>query len=159
MKKTGALLLACAAVLAAVLTGCGSDAQDPELNGTTDPAQQVQTEPAEDLNVCAVETPYGTLYYQEQWSEFMRTEATQRGDAYEVNFQAEINEKRYSLFTVTINDPEADPVRQLTDADGVQHGVSVEVEEYLDVSDLDEGNQALIYAIQEDINFIIDKIK
>lgn len=159
MKKTGVLLLACAAVLAVALTGCGSDAQEPEINGTTEPVQQVQTEPAEDVNVCAVETPYGKLYYQEQWSEFMRTEAVQRGDAYEVNFQAEVNGERYSLFTVIIDDPEAEPVKQLTDADGIKHGVSVVVEEYLDVSDLDEGNQALVYAIQEDINFIIDKIE
>lgn len=162
MKKKFAALLMSAVLLMSVLAGCGGSAGEPgeqeEQIGNVDSAGE-ENQTTANLNICTVTTPFGDLYYQEQWSEFMRPEIEQSQEACKVSFRAELNGKLYPLFVVTIGEAEGDPVRQLTDAQGTKRNVYVEVEEFLDVSGLDEGNERLLYAMQEDINFIIENIK
>ena len=128
------------------------------------PQETQPTEPTEEdfignLNVEVVNTPYGNLYYQEQWREFMIPEQVQAGKNLRVCFMAQINQDRYPLFEIIISEENGDAVAQITDANGKKRNVYVIVEEYLEHPELDEGNQRLLYAMQEDINFVIEYIK
>lgn len=162
MNKKGVAVLLSALMLSGILTGCGDDPEQlpdsPQIQ-QTDPVRDESEGTTANLNICTVSTPYGDLYYQEQWSEFMRPEVEQRQEAVEVTFRAEVNGKLYRLFAVTIGEGEGDPVCQLTDGQGTRRNVYVEMEEFLDVSGLDEGNEKMLYAMQEDINFVIENIK
>ena len=57
-----------------------------------------------------------------------------------------------------IGDFEGGPVGQLTDTDGVKHNVFITMEE-IDVSGLTEGEQNRLFAMQKEINFIIENLE
>lgn len=145
--------------------------QSAQPNQETQPSQETQatqpteiTEPGasesiEDLNVGVVTTPYGTLYYHEQWRTYMQTHQQMEGDTLTVSFLAKINEVEYPLFQVIIGHPDAEPMAQLTDEQGIKRNVYVTVEEYPEYAQLDEGNQRLLYAMQEEVNFVFENIK
>ncbi len=159
MKSKSLWILLCGALCAgALLCGCGDTTSEPEVIMPSQSPEAAVVVPVDD-DVIAVETPYGNLYYQEQWSEYMYTEQTMENDTLTVHFQAQIADVRYPLFRVTIGYAPGDPIAQITDSEGGKHDVFAEVEEQLEHPELSDTDQRLLYAMQEDINFIFEHIQ
>lgn len=153
----------------------GSDTTEPtRIPDETEPTQtQDETEPTEIpeetepteipeetvYGGVTVRTKFGNLYYQDQWSDFMRVAQIETDSGLVVLFQAEFDDVYYPLFRLIIGSGEGDPVGQLTDANGVARDVFVIMEEIDDLSELTEGEQNRLFAMQEDINFIIENLK
>ena len=166
-KKKLLSLASCGLVLVAVLTGCGNEEVQP-----TEAVTVVQTEPTveetetaateemmSDPNIITVKTPYGKLYYQEQWAEFMKVVQLTEGDALTVRFAADFNGMEYPLFTLNIGAGTGDMVGTITDAEGVQRDVFLCVEENMEYAELSEDEQNRLYAMQEEINFVLENLE
>ena len=106
-----------------------------------------------------VNTPYGDLYYQEQWSDNMVVEQKAEGDLVRVSFLAEFNGLKYALFDLVIGGGEEESVATITDAAGTVRNVSVNFLELGEYPELSEDDQNQLYAMQEDINYVIENIK
>lgn len=154
----------CAALIAVTLAGCGNRPVQ-EQPDPTEP-QQIESVEATDAvdelvipDHVVVSTPYGNMRYSDQWAEFMKTEQQMDGDVLQVFFAAVINEVEYGLFTVTIGGSEGEPVCMMTDPAGVQRNVYVSVEEMVSISALTDDECNRLYAMQEEINYIIENIE
>ena len=164
-------MLLCVALVAVGLAGCGKQTQTPvSQNEQTEPSQTQgsesleATDPTEEVteivnpDAIAVKTVYGTLYYQEQWAEYMKVEQVEDDGCLRVSFLATINGIDYPLFQIYIGEADGSLVGQLTDNEGTQHNVYVCMEEVIEHSELSEAEQNRLYAMQEDINYIIDNL-
>lgn len=137
-----------------------TDVLSEEAASTEEEATEVPVEEEIlDPYVIAVDTTYGKLYYQEQWAEFMKVEQTTEGDILLVHFYAEVNGANYPLFTLSIGGGDGDPAAVLTDADGVQRDVYVIIEEIMEQDSFSEEEQNRLYAMQEEINYVMQNIK
>ena len=119
------------------------------------PVEQEEIDPY----VVFVDTPYGRLFYQEQWAEFMKTEQIKEGDILLVRFCAEIDGVDYPLFSLSIGGGEGEPAAALTDSDGIQRDVYVIIEEIVEQEGFSEEEQNRLYAMQEEINYVMQNIK
>lgn len=151
-------------LLTALLAGCGAKEDETVKPPSTEAAPVVQTEAqqpvqTEDVPYVTVSTPYGNLYFQDQWENMMKTEQKETGDSVEVSFCAEINDMTYTLFYVTIGPGEGTCVGELTGPDGVKREVFVRSNEMEDAPELSESERNRLYAMQEDINYIIENLK
>lgn len=153
-------------LLTAMLTGCGAgEAGTAQPTGAdavpTLPADVQVAPPAETegLPYVQVSTPYGDLYYQDQWEEYMVTEQEDTGDGVKVTFSACINGMTYPLFYVTIGSGEGALVGELTGPDGAKREVYVRSNEMEEISELSDSERNRLYAMQEDINYIIENLK
>ena len=176
MRRILALLLCIAMVC--VLFACGNDAgqdadpqqtdgagsQDPTGDATVnenpveDPSEEETTRP-EDLPPIAVETAYGTLYFQGQWEEFMVVEQVETENGVTVNFSAAFNGNTYPLFVFCIGEGEGVLVGTVTDNAGNTYDVFASMMELEISDDLTDVETNRLYAMQEDINFVIDNLK
>ena len=168
-----AVLVMCLLLCLMTATGCGQKSVQKQPPAQTEaPVAQTtpadaetdspETAPAEielQLDMMVVSTPYGRIYYQEQWAEFMKVEQFSEADVLHVRFAAEINGADYPLFTLVVGAAEEDAVAQLTDADGVQRNVQVHMEEIGDNAGLSVEEQNRLCAMQEEINFVIENLK
>lgn len=133
----------------------GTTLSTAPVTSTTTKPQDPDTVPA--YSVC-VSTIYGDLYYQDQWMDFMVVEQTPGADALTVMFQAKLNEQTFDLFVLTIGEHTGSPVGQITDASGVKREVYVQLCDLGDISHLSAGEQNRLYAMQEEINFVIENM-
>lgn len=124
-------------------------------NAATAENNQEATEP----EYMAIITEYGDLYYPEQWTDYLRTEQTMEGDSLKVSFSAKINDVEYPMFQVTIGDSEDTEVGELTDSSGTKRSVHMRVDEMGEIENLTEIEQQRLYAMQEDLNCVIDNLK
>ena len=106
-----------------------------------------------------IETEYGDLLYPEQWSEYLKTEQNMEKDSLQVFFSAQLEDKNYPMFQVTIGDSEDTEVGELTDDSGTKRKVHMKVDELEGIDELTEVEQQRIYAMQEDLNYVIDNLK
>lgn len=134
-----------------------TEAPTKPAEAPTEAPTEVPTEP--DDGRVRVHTKYGKLYYQDQWADFMRTVQTEEGKNLVVSFVAEFDGVKYPLFHLTIGEYDGDPIGQLTDAQGVKRNVFVTMEEIGELSQLTEGEQNRLFAMQEEINFIIENLE
>jgi len=123
------------------------------------PEDTQQTQEPVDPNVIVVSTAYGNLFYQEQWSEYMKTEQTQDGETLTVTFLAEFNGIGYPLFSIVIGSDEEEPMAQITDANGTVRNAYVLVEELEEHPELTEDEKNCLYAMQEEINYVVEHMK
>lgn len=157
-------------MLAAVLTGCGSKPEQVESTAVTE--AQTQATEAEETTIATeavqetvppdcvvVSTPYGNLQYQDQWMEFMSVDQVRNGDDLVVTFSALINDVKYPLFELTIGAGDGNAAGQITDANGVRRDVYVHMMEIVDTAALTDSEQNRIFAMQEDINYVIENLK
>lgn len=132
-----------------------TDPSSTEPPATT--AQEIVPDPTIPGTIL-VKTRYGYLYYQDQWEEFMQVVLTDEGDGVAVYFVAKFEDQSFPLFSLHIGEFEGDPLGQIMDTDGVKHNVFITMEE-IDVSGLTEGEQNRLFAMQEEINFIIENLE
>lgn len=128
-----------------LLTGCGGGE-----------AEITETQVSESIEIT---TDYGTLYYPDQWEEFIKTEQQTIGETIVVSFVAQIQDVEYPLFEVTIGGSEGTEVGELTDEEGAKRIVYLHVNELEEDPALTEGEQNRLYAMQEDLNYLIDNLK
>ena len=156
MNRTGVLAgVLSILVCAGLLSGCGKEAP-PNPTGTT-AASQPAPEP-EDYTSVTVTTPYGKLYYDEQWSSWMRTEQEREGNNLTVTFKAIVSQKSYSLFRVIVGELDEEPVGQLTDDKGTKRNVYIIVDDLIEDPDLSAEDQNLLYSMLEEVNHVIEKL-
>lgn len=126
---------------------------------TTAPVETTIPTEAVDPNAIVVSTQYGNLQYQDQWREFMVTEESMDGENLTISFRAEINDIQYDLFALTIGVVDDVPVGEITGPDGVKRNVYITLTEIMESDALTEGEQNRLYAMQEDINYVIENLK
>lgn len=165
-KRITAVYLISVLLLMVILTACGSDTEKPasqptETQVTAVPTEAVEpTQPStEDDPYVTVSTPYGDLYYQDQWESDMIVEQKMEGESATVSFSTAIHDTTYSLFSVTIGPGEGALVGELTDASGIKREVYASMAALPDLSGLTAGEQNRLYAMQEDINYVIQNLK
>lgn len=106
-----------------------------------------------------IQTEYGDLYYPEQWEEYLKTEQTMDNDSLKVSFSAHLGDKNYPMFQVTIGDSEDTEVGELTDSSGTKRTVHMKVTELEGLEELSETDQHQLYAMQEELNYVIDNLE
>lgn len=165
MGKTSVSIV-CLLLCLLTVTGCGKKpaqetVQPTEAVAETTPAatEMVSDETEPRYDVVVVSTVYGDVTYQEQWSEHMRVEMQENEGLLTLNFLAEFNGLKYALFDLIIGVGEDEAVAQITGPDGNVRGVGVNFVELGEYPELTEDDQNQLYAMQEDINFVIENIK
>lgn len=141
----------CVALLCGLLAGCGNDKAQEEQNDNVS-ADTI----TEDV---VVHTDYGDLHYPDRWQEHVTIRQEQNGNTIAVTFETKSGEETYELFTVLIGDDSSEVVGSLTDDTGTQRNVYLHVDELPADSDLEETEQTRFYAMQEDLNYLIDNLK
>ena len=102
---------------------------------------------------------YGDLHYPDRWQEYVTIRQEQNGNTIAVTFETKSGEETYELFKVLIGDDSSEVVGCLTDDTGTQRNVYLHVEELPADSGLEETEQTRFYAMQEDLNYLIDNLK
>lgn len=160
-------MIICALLLAGMLSGCASK---EEIKTDEESVTTAQTEPpvvqteqptvqTEGISHVTVSTPYGDLYSQDQWADLMKTEQKADGESVVVSFSTEINGTAYPLFHISIGSGDGALVGELTDAEGTKREVYAYMETITESPELTSAEQNRLYAMQEDINYIIDNLE
>lgn len=152
-KKLAMVL--CILLLCLMSVGCGKGKDDGNQPTNTPPEGPVQEERAD----VVIETEFGSLHYPEQWSEFIKTRQDKQDERIKVEFLAQLSDKEYPLFNAVIGDGDGVKVGEVTDAAGQQRPVYIEMTELEKDPDLAENEQNRLYAMQEDLNYLIDHLK
>lgn len=173
-KRETVLAVLCAMSIGLSVAGCASTAkgtnipEDSAISSSSEIASEQgnetsasESQQAQDPHEydTVIETDYGNLYFPDQWQEFLVTNQTEGDGTIAVSFSANINDKEYSLFTITIGGEEDNPAGTLTASDGTQRNVYVQIEELTADDALSESEQNRLYAMQEDINYLLDSLE
>lgn len=134
--------------------------------GKSSPSDKTQSTVIEDGDTqedqtenMVIETEYGDLYYPEQWEEYLKTEQNMSDDSLQIFFSAHLRGKSFPMFQVTIGASEDAKVGEVTDDSGTKRSVYMKVSELEGLEELSEAEQHRIYAMQEDLNYVIDHLK
>lgn len=147
MKRKMCAVLAVGAMLfALLLNGCEK----------TEKGTENQVNNANDI---IISTQYGDLYYPDQWTECVQIDQSTTGNTLVVSFAAQINDVQYPLFKVTIGEGDGSKIGELTDSAGTKRDVYLQLEEIQEDPNLNDGEQNRLYAMQEDVNYLIDNLK
>lgn len=155
------VLLAIIALIIGVAIGyliqdSGKQSQKEEKQSEVMENTDVKDEQSEEL---VIQTEYGDLYYPGQWEKNLKTEQTMNNDSLQVSFSAHLEDKDYLMFRVTIGSSEDTEVGELTDSSGTKRTVYMKVTELKSMEELSETEQHQLYAMQEDLNYVIDHLK
>ena len=93
-----------------------------------------------------IKTAYGDLHFPEQWEAYLKVEQAEGDNALTVQFSA------------TIGDETGDIAGTLTAADGTQRTVCIKIDEISKNDALSASEQQQVYAMQEDLNYLIDHL-
>lgn len=168
--------LTCCVLACGLLAGCGGNAGSQQSSASAESAatgtqigapagaenaQPVSALPETEETFVTVETPYGNLYYPDRWQEDVTAQQTQEENTVTVTFETTYEGVTYNLFEVYITDGERSEslVGTLTDGDGAARNVYLHAEEIPEDSAMDETEQNRLYAMQEDLNYLIDNLK
>lgn len=154
------MILFCCIFLCGILVGCTkrsieSDDQQSSKSSESMSAKGLESA-SEDL---VVHTEYGDLHYPERWQEYVTIRQEQSGNTIAVTFETKSGEETYELFKILIGNDSSDVVGSLTDDTGTQRNVYLNVEELPADSGLEDTEQTRFYAMQEDLNYLIDNLK
>lgn len=104
-------------------------------------------------------TAYGDLYYPAQWEEFLQVDQTEENGRVQAAFSGKIDETLYPLFTISIGSGDGVGAGTLTGKDGTQRQVYVQIAEITGNAALSQIELNRLYAMQEDLNYLIDHLK
>ena len=172
MRQQKVALAASALAIAIALGGCQqfegtstgqeepTDSQRTETPVVSDPGYEGDSDSqgAKTEDHLVVETEYGDLYYPAQWGEYLSTSQETVGGSLSVVFSAKIGETEYPMFQVTIGESEDTEVGELTDDSGAKRAVHMSVFELEEDPSLSAEEQQRMYAMQEDLNYVIDHL-
>lgn len=139
------------------LMGCSTDKKDSDLQAEKDGTEKNEQEVLiEDFEI---ETPDCTLYYPAKWKEQVRIE-TVEGNAYRVEFYGQVEGKEEQhLFDIAFGGEEGYTLGHLTTRADNRVAVNIISYDFEPSEDWQDAEANTIYAMQEDINYIIDKLE
>ena len=106
-----------------------------------------------------VETEFGTLQYPEAYKDALVTEESKEDEIDTITFSADLEGQKYQLFQILICKDEGDSVGTVKDKNGTVRNVFVNMEELPDLSGLTQEQQDQVYAMQESVNTLIEKLE
>ena len=140
---------------ALLLIGCGDDKKESK-----DKIEKDAVESQESLETgFEIETPYCMLYYPEKWKEQVRIEKV-GGDVFKVEFYGQVEGKEEQhLFDLLLGGTEGYTLGYLATKD--ENKVAINIISYsLELGeDWQNAEVNTIYAMQEDVNYTIDKLE
>lgn len=159
-RRMWLLCLLSAALLLVMLGGCGAteSVQQESVPERTE-AQQSSVPEEMGNEDMVIHTDYGDLHYPESWREYVNIEQKQTENSITVSFETQSGDTTYQLFEVVIGEDTGDVVGTLTDETGTQRNVYLHVEELQADSTMEDSEQTRFYAMQEDLNYLIDNLK
>lgn len=114
---------------------------------------QPVTEAIEEM---VIDTPYCKLYYPKKWEDSLKVNK-KTDEPYTVEFYATIEKSDFHLFDFIFNGTDGVLIGELTTDDG--SAVKVNVNSYeLEIDKLSEDEISNLYLMQEDINYILQKL-
>ena len=157
MKKVLTVLgIVCLLMSCLLLVGCSKDNAPQKETAAVSDGQPVQDEHAEEI---VIGTAYGDLYYPAQWEEFLQVEQSDADGSVQVAFSGKVDEALYPLFTIIIGSGDGVSAGTLTGGDGTQRSVYVQITEVTGNAALSQIELNRLYAMQEDLNYLIDHLK
>ncbi len=138
-----------------LLGGCAKDFEQTQGQIPQGTTQALESQ----MDWICIETGYGNMYYPQKWEDSLIV--TQKVDSGKltVQFDARLSEKQYTLFSVIVGEANGDLVGELTDDHGNRRRVYLVVAELADISNLSQGEQEILFAMQEDLNYLLDNLK
>lgn len=121
-------------------------------------------EPSEDVlldSEITIRTDYGDLHYPGKWDDTVSFEVIYEDEIVRVRVFAVLHDKNYDLFNVLIADNSSQGVKsgEITDSSGNKRNVYVQLDEIKTDSELTKDEMNTLYAMQEDINYLLDNLK
>lgn len=151
------MCLLCAVLVCSLFAGCSKEGTEPAEQGNNEAEAAAETAVIpEDI---VIHTDYGDLHYPDRWQEYVTIRQEQKGSGIAVTFETQSGEETYALFDILIGGDGSDVVGSLTDSTGTQRNVYLHVDELPADSGLEESEQTRFYAMQEDLNYLIDHLK
>ena len=92
MKKRTVWMIACALLVSMLAAGCSSNAEDAKQEPSAAPVNEE----------IVIGTPYGDLYFPNQWEEYLKIDQSKAADRVEVTFSAKISDQVFPLFAIVI---------------------------------------------------------
>lgn len=151
--KKGVAVLVCMLMTMCVLVACGSGSSS---EGVKDSNALKAVDKADCLEI---ETTVGTLKYPDQWEEFAVAKVEESGSATVIHFTASFDKKTFNLFDITIGEGDGSEVGEIKGEDGKTRKVYVTMKDMEGIEKLDKTKQNRLYAMQEDVNYIIDNLE
>lgn len=127
-----------------------------------DGGRTTQTAETEDGTVVFA-TPVGEFNYPQERAQYAKIKEKTNGTSYSGTLYGEVGKKEFKLFSIYINEQVADSflLGTVTDDSGQIYSINVEIED-LETDDswkyTDDKDKDLIYAMQEDVNYIVEQI-
>lgn len=162
MRRGAVPVVALAATLA--LAGCGAaqttDAGSAQQSGPGQEQTDVEQGSLESGKV-TVSTPYGDLFYSDEWDGVINTTQEEIDDGVRVDFTTDVDGTTYDLYKVTIGGTDDDGLLagHLTGPDGKSREVHIAVGDHSNLDALDSAGQDRIYAMTDGVNVLIDNLE
>ena len=165
-KKPANKLMVCAValsiILVALLVGLlilVLGGKQTELLQETYPA--IFTAEESEFEDIALETPYCALFYSGKWQEYIRTEVVSDGVECVASFYGSAGDKEVLLFSVlfAVETENSFSVGVLEAADGSCVDVCAEIADLDFGKDWKQLDVDMICAMQEQLNFVLDKLR
>lgn len=156
------VILMAVTIVALLLTACGEQARSEETDTTEttlhDEEEIWGTAPEETLGV-AVDTPYISFCYPEEWRDKVESELSSEGANSVVTFRTEISGKKVELFSIAMGPDECAGYLLGKLNDETEGAIKVyTVVNEIDINDWSQEEYGQICAMQERINDIIVQI-
>ncbi len=119
--------------------------------------KQAQSPGLEERPAFSVETSCGALSFPEEWKEFVSVSETAKAYGTSLSFTAENGEDVVTLFTLNIGGGEGEEVGTLRGSDGTERSVHMVIDELM-LEGADEDTANRLFAMQEDVNYIIEHL-
>lgn len=125
------------------------------LNLTTPQEKPQETEPVEDDEAMTIDTPAGELVYPARWKDYLKLEIRQE-NGYTVEFYAMLEGfDPVHLFDVHLDREQGIYVMDLPASDGSVMKLYVDIFEIEPDNSWTEAQKAIVFAMQEDMNFLL----
>lgn len=134
-------------ILLLSVSGCGTKTR-----------QQTPAQDDNDNTAMTIQTSCGDLYYPADWEELVATRERKTDYGTSVTFTTDYNGEELELFTLNIGGGEGDEIGELTGKDGIKRPVRMIISELV-LEGADEETANRIFAMQEDINYIVDHLR
>lgn len=155
------MITGCSSALNSETSHTGGNVNTVTGSSTMDGQTQTSTEEplisrSEDI---VIETKYGNLHYPDRWEEYVTISQKTVENNVNVSFTTETSGISYTLFEIVIGNESGEVVGALTDSTGTQHNVYLHVSELTSNTDISEEEETRFYAMQEDLNYLIDHLE
>lgn len=111
----------------------------------------------EDQGEMTIETPYCPLYYPARWKQYLDVRVSE-GSSYRMDFYGVLNDHEQLLFTLDFGGTEGIHAASLPDSSGNLVELRVIINEFMPDSTWTAADTRIIYAMQEELNYVLNKL-